>query len=178
MSWRGRAGAAAAAAVVFVLALFAAPAFALPDITLDKQAPGTVLYGENAPVTLTRDEPVEPAPDRLQPRFRDVLPAGREPRRPGSASVAPSQVIANAPAPGQTTLIWSNVADLPPGVTQQISYQVAHDPAVWDVGETYTNQASAYVNSDPRLLPRLHGHWARPSPAARRAARPTARTPS
>src|SRR6201999_3989734 len=63
------------------------------------------------------------------------------------------EVIADAPTAGSTTLIWSNLVDLAPGTSRSFSYSVTHDTAVFAVGDTYTNQATAYVNTDPHVAP-------------------------
>jgi len=138
------------AAVAVWLGAAAPGAFAAPDITLDKQAPRAVLLGEDSPVTLHVTNPTG-QPYGYNLSFRDVLPAGVS-YVPGSAPVAP-RILPNAPAAGQTTLIFENVSDLSPGSAYDLGYQVRHDPAVLGVGDTYTNQAGAYINTDPRFVP-------------------------
>jgi uncharacterized repeat protein (TIGR01451 family)/fimbrial isopeptide formation D2 family protein len=136
---------------VAVVAGFAAPsALAAPNITLDKQAPDRVLFGEDSPVTLTAANPTG-QPYGYNLSFRDVLPAGVS-YVPGSAPVAPL-IIPNAPAAGQTTLIFENVSDLSPGSSYSLGYQVRHNTGVLGVGDSYTNQAGAYINDDPRFVP-------------------------
>ena len=138
------------AAVAVWLGAAAPGAFAAPDITLDKQAPRAVLLGEDSPVTLHVTNPTG-QPYGYNLSFRDVLPAGVS-YVPGSALVAP-RILPNAPAAGQTTLIFENVSDLSPGSAYDLGYQVRHDPAVLGVGDAYTNQAGAYINTDPRFVP-------------------------
>ena len=139
------------AAVAASLSLWAAPtALAAPDITLDKQAPGSVLFGDDSQVTLHAANPAG-QPYGYNLSFRDVLPAGVS-YVPGSSSVEP-QVIANAPAAGQTTLIFHNVTDLSPGSSYDLSYEVRHSTSSFSIGQSYTNQAGAYINSDPRFVP-------------------------
>jgi len=136
---------------VAVAAGFAAPsALAAPNITLDKQAPAEILFGEDSQVTLHAANP-DGQPYGYNLSFRDVLPAGVS-YVPGSAPVAP-RVIPNAPAAGQTTLIFENVSDLSPGSTYSLGYQIRHDTGVLGVGDSYTNQAGAYINDDPRFVP-------------------------
>ncbi len=137
------------AAAICALAL-APTAFAAPDITLDKQAPARVLFGDDSPVTLHVANPAG-QPYGYNLSLRDVLPAGIS-YVPGSASVEP-RVIQNAPAAGQTTLIFDNVSDLSPGSSYDLTYQVRHDPAEYSIGESYTNQAGAYINDDPHFVP-------------------------
>jgi uncharacterized repeat protein (TIGR01451 family) len=136
---------------IAVAAGFAAPsALAAPNITLAKEAPPEILFGEDSQVTLHAANP-DGQPYGYNLSFRDVLPAGVS-YVPGSAPVEP-RVIPNAPAAGQTTLIFENVSDLSPGSTYSLGYQVRHDTGVLGVGDSYTNQAGAYINDDPRFVP-------------------------
>lgn len=84
--------------------------------------------------------------------FRVILPAGIS--YAGGAEVAP-QIISNAPATGQTTLIFSNVSDVVANSSETINFKVKHDQAVYEVGDEYTIEYNAYVNSDPRYLPKF-----------------------
>ena len=143
--------------VAGVVALFAgapaAQAAGTPNIALDKSAPATVLYGEESTVTLHASNPTgQPVGYNLS--FRDVLPAGVS-YVAGSAPavVGQPQVINNAPAAGQTTLIWSNVADLTANSSFEFDYRVAHSAVTYEVGDIYLNSAGAYVNCDPRFVP-------------------------
>ena len=62
-----------------------------------------------------------------------------------------------APVPGQTTLIWSNVADLQVGGEYQLSFTVKFDAKVLPVGsKTVDNTGSAYTNSSPRSVPKFN----------------------
>lgn len=124
-----------------------------PDITLDKEAPARVLYGDTAEVTLTASNPAgEPVGYNLS--FRDVLP-------PGVTYVAGSspgwagepEILANKPTAGRTTLIWSNVPDLTPNSSRALTFQVQNGPPVLEVADSYTNNAGAYINCDPRFVP-------------------------
>jgi uncharacterized repeat protein (TIGR01451 family)/fimbrial isopeptide formation D2 family protein len=142
-----------AVAIALITLLVMAPAaFAdgTPNITLDKQAPAAVLLGEDSQVTLHAANPGG-QPYGYNLSFRDVLPAGVS-YVPGSAPVAPL-VIPNAPAAGQTTLIFENVSDLSPGSSYDLHYEVQHNTGVLGVGDSYTNQAGAYINDDPRFVP-------------------------
>ena len=143
---------------------FAEPASAgtgNPDVTLTKQSPAQVLYGETAPASL--EVANETATWGYNLSFRDVLPPGVS-YVAGSASLGGEPtVLANQPSAGRTTLLWENVADLAPQNTVTLSYEVRHEssPAngidcngsVLCVGESYTNTAGAFVNSDPRFVP-------------------------
>src|SRR5918992_2620525 len=141
----------AALLVALGILLAAAPAaLAQPDITLDKQAPAAVLYGDDSTVTLRAANPAD-QPYGYNLSFRDVMPEGVS-YVPGSASVAP-RIIPNAPSGNQTTLIFENVSDLSPGSSYGLTYQVTHDTAEYAIGDTYVNQAGAYINEDPRFVP-------------------------
>ena len=119
---------------------------------MNKDAPGSVLFGEDSTVTLSASNPSGPTVG-YNLSFRDVLPVGVS-YVAGSASVAP-RVLPNAPAAGQTTLLFENVSDLSGGSSYSLSYQVRHSTATYNVGSSYTNNAGAYVNSDPRFLPKF-----------------------
>src|ERR671914_546332 len=141
----------AALLVAIGIFLAAAPAaLAQPDITLDKDAPGSVLFGDDSHVTLRAANPAG-QPYGYNLSFRDVLPAGVS-YVPGSAPVDP-RVIQDAPGTGQTTLIFENVSDLSPGSSYSLDYEVRHDTAEYGIGDSYLNQAGAYINEDPRFVP-------------------------
>lgn len=122
-----------------------------PNINLSKTTPGQILYGANADVTLTASNPVaEPYGYNLS--FRDVLPDGVS-YVPSSANAGDPTIIADQPSAGETTLIWQNVADLSPNSSFALTYQVSHSTVTMLVGDTYTNNAGAYINDDPRYVP-------------------------
>ena len=79
---------------------------------------------------------------------RDVLPAGVS-YKAGSSSLGDPTVIANAPAAGQTTLIWANLFDVTPAGEQELTYSVTPDPVALPVSSTITNAATAYATNDP-----------------------------
>lgn len=140
-------------AVLGFLALGTGPALAagVPDIGMSKEAPERVPYGASSEVSIAATNG-SGQPYGYNLSFRDVLPAGVF-YVPGSGSVGDPQIIPGQPGPGETTLIWSNVADLSPGSSFSVDYQVGHNPGVLAVGDTYTNQASAYINCDPSYVP-------------------------
>lgn len=147
----------ALATVLVGLSLVVAPSIArgdgVPDVSLDKSTSGTVLWGETSTVTLTASNPAG-QPTGYNLSARDVLPPGVS-YVPGSASpaVGDPQQIADAPGPGQTTLIWTNLADLTPNSTLSLSYQVTHDTGAYGVGDTYDNTAGIYINCNPAYVP-------------------------
>ncbi len=173
---RSRFAAALLVAVVIGLGLplvahSVASADGTPNISLTKAAPATVLYGETSTVELQATNGTTEWGYNLS--FRDVLPE-RVSYAPGSAETEP-EILVDQPKAGQTTLIWTNVADLAPSNTYTFSYGVDHetddaatgttvacadsdvtddiDDSVLCVGESYTNTAGAYVNDDPRYIP-------------------------
>lgn len=147
--------------VIAVLAVLSVPAFALgagsPPITLTETAPASVVYGGTSNVTLHVANPSGPYGYNVS--ISDVLPAGVS-YVAGSATPAPT-VIANQPAAGQTTLVWSNLADLSPAADYTLGFAITHtttDPSQIQVGTTYTDQATAYISTDPRQVPQFDAH--------------------
>jgi uncharacterized repeat protein (TIGR01451 family) len=141
----------AIAALAALMALpTAASADGTPDISLEKATPSSVLYGEAAEVTLTASNP-SGQPRGYNLTFRDVLPPGVS-YVGGSADPQP-RIYTNQPAPGQTTLVWENLTDLSPNSSFSLSYRVEHDDQLYAVGDTFTNTAQAYLNTDPRQVP-------------------------
>ena len=137
-------------AIVIVIPTQPALAAGSPDISLVKDMPARSLAGDPAiPVTLTATNPDTVIGYNLA--FKDVLPPGVS--LVGSTP-APTTVLADVPADDYTTYLWENVSDLPPGSTFTVDYTFTHD-ATYDVGDTITNDASAYVNSDPRFIPKF-----------------------
>jgi len=125
-----------------------AEAAGTPDISLVKTMPTEALAGDPAiPVTLSATNPT--GTDGFNLTFTDVLPPGVT---LVTSTPAPTQILANTPGPGETTLVWRNVSDLQAGVTESVSYTITHDGSL-DVGDSFTNRAGAFVNSDPRIVP-------------------------
>jgi uncharacterized repeat protein (TIGR01451 family)/fimbrial isopeptide formation D2 family protein len=137
---------------VALLAL-ALPGAALADGTPDIRATvtsGSALYGDPVRVTVTAANPSATYGYNLG--FRVVLPAGVS--YAGGAEVAPT-VIANQPATGQTTLLFANVSDLSPGSSEPIAFDVSYAQATFDAGQSFPVTAQAFVDSNPRLLPKF-----------------------
>jgi uncharacterized repeat protein (TIGR01451 family)/fimbrial isopeptide formation D2 family protein len=144
--------------VIGILVGLCAPALALgagsPPITLSNTAPSSVVFGGTADVTLSAANPTGPYGYNLS--FSDVLPAGVS-YVPGSATPAPT-TVANRPSAGQTTLIWTNLADLSQNASYSLHFQVTHtttDPSLIQVGTVYSDHATAYVNTDARQVPQF-----------------------
>ena len=129
-----------------------------PNISLAELAPGTVLYGASSPVTLTVTNPAGGS-WAYNLSYEDVLPSGVS-YVAGSASLGNPAILSNQPSANKTTLIWSNVSDLSPGSVATLTFKVI---AATDTGpapfllanNTYTDNSSAYVNTDPRQVPQF-----------------------
>lgn len=146
-----RIAAATALASGFV-AGFAVTASAAPAITLSDSGSSSVLYGTPGTITLTTSNPSgQPVGYNLS--LKDVLPAGITYVTGSAGAAGDPQIVSDEPATGQTTLIWSNLADLTPTSSFSVSFQVDHNTTTYQPGATYTDQASAYVNTNPRLVP-------------------------
>ncbi len=129
-----------------------------PNISLAELAPGTVLYGASSTVTLTVTNPAGGS-WAYNLSYEDVLPSGVS-YVAGSASLGNPAILSNQPSANKTTLIWSNVSDLSPGSVATLTFKVI---AATDTGpapfllanNTYTDNSSAYVNTDPRQVPQF-----------------------
>ena len=124
-----------------------------PDITLTKTADARTLIGSNTAVSLRACNPSGPG-NGFNLSFRDVVPAGFA---VAAASPAPSRVVVDQPAVGETTLIWENVSDLLLGACSQVTYQLDTNAdgnlATNPVGSTFGTTAGAYVSSDAFTIP-------------------------
>jgi uncharacterized repeat protein (TIGR01451 family)/fimbrial isopeptide formation D2 family protein len=139
---------------LLALALLAAPATAAqaagtPDIAASVSS-RSVLYGDPVPVTVTATNP--PGTYGYNLSYRVVLPVGVS--YTGGAAVAP-EVVADQPAAGQTTILFNNVSDLSPNSSRALAFDLTYSQAVFDVGSTFPVTAQAFVNSDPRLVPKF-----------------------
>ncbi|NND04399.1 MAG: hypothetical protein HKN91_16605, partial [Acidimicrobiia bacterium] len=150
---RAKGLAAATALLTTILAVIPAqPALAAgtPNISLTKEMPARALAGDPAiEVTLTASNADTVNGYNLS--FKDVLPPGTS---LVAGSPAPTTILFDAPTTDYTTLLWENVSDLPQNNTQSVSYTFTHD-GTYDVGDTITNDASAYVNENPRFIPKF-----------------------
>ena len=125
-----------------------AQAAGTPDLQLSASS-SSPLYGENGNVSVTASLGAG-QPKGYNLSFRVVLPAGIS--YAGGGIFAPT-VINNQPATGKTTLLFKNISDLVEDSSQSVSFQVAHDQAQYDVGNTYDIQYEAFLNTDPRIMP-------------------------
>ncbi len=118
-----------------------------------------ILIGEQPTYVLTAANPT-PAGTRnlFNATLRLVLPAGSS---LVSASETVAAEIADEPNPGETTVIFDNVADLPLGSSFNVFVTVDTNPdfggpgigdATLPVGAALTINASVYANADPLVL--------------------------
>ncbi len=133
--------------------VFAAPlappamAAGTPDISLSVGADGQTLHGDATEVMLTASNPT--GTDGFNLSYRVVLPVGVS---FADGPVSPV-VAADVPAPGETTLFFENVSDLLANNDASLTFTVNHAVATHAVGSSFTVQADAYVDSNPRLIP-------------------------
>jgi uncharacterized repeat protein (TIGR01451 family)/fimbrial isopeptide formation D2 family protein len=137
-----------------------------PNITFGIDQPSAVLQGNQTTITLTAGDPgTEPFAYNLS--YRVVLPAGIS-YVGGSASstLSAPTVLANSPSAGLTTLLFPNVADLSPNSTNVGTFTVAHVVATYPIGSNFQLTGGAYVNSDPRYLPKFAADGTPTGPSA------------
>jgi len=134
-----------------------AAAAGTPNISLDKSQSAQALIGTQQEVHLTASNPLgEKRGYNLS--FRDVLPVGVT--YVGSATPVQPRVVTNAPGPGETTLIFENVADLSANSKYDLSFKVEAQPAIFQITKLheYTDHAEAFVDEDPRFQPRFNAN--------------------
>jgi large repetitive protein len=139
-----------------------------PAIDLSVGAPTSVLYGANATVTLTAENPAK-QPYGYNLSYRAVLPEGISflaGSAHSSAGALEPQIIAGEPEAGETTLIFANVSDLSPASSNTLSFQVKHSTSHFTVGDSYTVQAGAYIAEAPRYLPKFSATGAPEGPSS------------
>jgi large repetitive protein len=151
-------GVLAAVALILPATSAAAP----PALTFAKVAPKTALLGTKQRVELNAENPAGPRGYNLS--FRDVLPVGVA-YVSGSASVAPSLIVPDKPALGQTTLIFENVSDLSAKSDFSITYEVEPSKEIFKLAgnkNKYTNEAESFISERPRKKPNFSketGKW-------------------
>lgn len=111
----------------------------------------STLYGDPVEVTVSASNPLG-QPYGYNLSYRVVLPAGVS--YGGGGPVAPKQ-IADAPGLGETTLIFANASDLSPGATKSFSFDLQYDSGVYDAGDSFAVEVQAFVNDDPRFVPKF-----------------------
>jgi uncharacterized repeat protein (TIGR01451 family)/fimbrial isopeptide formation D2 family protein len=139
-----------------------------PAINLSVGAPTSILYGANATVTLTAENPAK-QPYGYNLSYRAVLPEGISFLAGSghtSAGALEPQIIAGEPEPGKTTLIFANVSDLSPASSNTLSFQVKHSTSHFTVGGSYTVEAGAYIAEAARYLPKFSATGAPEGPSS------------
>ncbi|HST41705.1 MAG TPA: hypothetical protein VLK58_19455 [Conexibacter sp.] len=131
-----------------------------PNITGTINSP-TILHGETVPISIEVRNPAG-QPYGYNLSFRVVLPRGVT--YSGGAAQAPTSIA--GPAAGETTLIFTNVADLSPNAFNTLAFDVDYDPAVYDVGDRFEISAQAFLNDQPRYIPRFDGNGLPVGPSA------------
>ncbi|MBH0116752.1 isopeptide-forming domain-containing fimbrial protein [Salinibacterium sp. NG253] len=129
----------------------AATAAGTPDVELTRQVSASTLYGSDVSVTLSAQQ--TSGNNAYNLTFTDVLPAGATLE---DSTYPVSETIALAG--GATKLIWNNVADLSSGVVVPLTYSFSYDTATYDVDDSFTNTAEAFVNSNPRVLVKFNAN--------------------
>ncbi|MEV8252778.1 SdrD B-like domain-containing protein [Rhodoglobus sp. NPDC076762] len=122
-----------------------ATAAGTPDVDLSRQVSASTLYGSDVSVTLSAQQ--TSGSNAYNLTFTDVLPAGAT-LVDSTYPVSQTVVLPD----GRTKLIWNNVADLSSGVVVPLTYSFSYPSGSYDVGDSFTNTAEAFVNSDPRVL--------------------------
>src|SRR4051812_6699892 len=106
------------AAALLLVPVSAAQAAGTPDISASVSS-RSVLFGDAVPVTITATTP--PGTYGYNLSYRVVLPVGVS--YAGGAAVVPD-VVADRPAAGQTTLLFSNVSDLSPNSSRALAFNL------------------------------------------------------
>ena len=138
-----------------------AGAQASDDFSLTKtdNLDGEVLIGEHVTYTLTAEGDHASGAFLFNLSFRDVLQVGVS---FVSADPAPTAVLTDVPALGQTTVIWENVSDLPAGSLSAVSTTVDTNPDFVSgaigadtvpIGSIVSNDAEAVASTDAFTIP-------------------------
>jgi len=138
-----------------------------PNIELSVEQPAQGLLGTQQEVTLRASNP-KGEERAYNLTFRDVLPKGVEyvgPAHGSDGSTLEPRVLEDAPNEGETTLIFENVADLSGNSHYSLTFKVEATSPEYTVGDTYTDEAGAYVNEEARLLPKFDAEGG-PEPAS------------
>lgn len=139
-----------------------------PPLAVSKSGPSTILAGERARFTLTATNPG--AVPQYNLSFRDVLAPGvtyqsMQPPTLPAPIIETNQVelpVGSGEFVSQQTLIWSNVADLQPGDSFALTFDVnlnetpsVDEPnlPVYVVGSSFDNTGEAFASPNPRRLP-------------------------
>jgi len=121
-----------------------------PDISASVSS-SSPLYGEPVHVTLDTSNP-STQPYGYNLSYRVVLPRGVT---YAGGSPVPPTAIADQPGLEQTTLIFGNTADLSPGSHKALGFDLTYDQSIWHAGDTIPVRAQAFINTDPRFVPKF-----------------------
>jgi len=147
------------ACLLALLLPVAARAEGKPDLALSVTSPKSILFGAKATISLEASNPAgEPYGYNLS--YRAVLPEGvayvAKSTKIGTGGTPPEPtVLANQPATGKTTVIWSNVGDLSPASHSTLSFEVTPSQVTYPVASEFTVPAEAFVAEAPRYLPKF-----------------------
>ena len=148
--WGSVAAAFGLACLVLLAFATIARADGSPDIN-GSASSSTTLYGNPVEFTVSASNPLG-QPYGYNLSYRVLLPAGVS--YAGGGPVAPKQ-IADSPGLGETTLLFLNTSDLSPGATKTFTFDLQYDSAVYDAGESFPVKAQAFLNEDPRFVPKF-----------------------
>ncbi len=123
-------------------------ASALPTISLSKDMPPSALLGAPIPVTLTATH--ASGPDGYNLTFSDLLPLGAT---FGSSDPPPSMEVTQPS--GRVLVVWQNIADLAAGAEVELDYTFVAGAPEYSYGDPVTNDAAAYVHTDPIQVPEI-----------------------
>ncbi|HQY32824.1 MAG TPA: SdrD B-like domain-containing protein [Actinotalea sp.] len=143
--WLGALVSAALALLGAVAVAPAAQAAGTPDVAITVGAPAQALQGSTFPVTLSATNPL--GPNGYNTSFSLLVPTGAS-----LSSADPAPTGAPIAVAGGTVYLWSNVSDLLTGTTSSVTASI--DPGTLPLG-SLTFDGGAYVNSNPRTLPRF-----------------------
>jgi uncharacterized repeat protein (TIGR01451 family)/fimbrial isopeptide formation D2 family protein len=138
---------------VALLGPASAAAEGVPNISMKLEAPTSALAGTRQQVTLHAANPLNEKRG-YNLTFRSVL-APSVKYVPGSGTIEPT-ILANAPAAGETTLLFENVADLSGNSEFNVTYEVEPLPAAYGVTGRYKSVAEAFVSRKPRNKPKFN----------------------
>ena len=140
-------------------------ASAAPVISIATDVPGSVLSGEDIPISITATNP--PGDDVYNLSFNYSLPPGVT-YVPGSSTVStsvtdlpdpqiiPIYVVGSDPLElDHYVLVWTNVSDLVNDSAATLSFSTRPDESTYIVGTTVPSGAfaGAYGSTDPRAVP-------------------------
>ena len=125
-----------------------ASAAGTPNVQVTRTVDASTLYGKDVAITLSATQTEGPQAYNLS--FTDVLPAGAV-ITSSAYPVSKLTPLAN----GTTQVIWSNVADLATRAVVPLAYTYSYPTGTYSVSAVFTGTGGAYVNTDPRIVPKF-----------------------